>query len=135
MELGKEGFNIFIIDKSERHTAATKKEIEKLGVRFDSLIYDFGMLGDAEEAEKLRLEFTPGITNNIWIDGDLEYILSTSGRSWTLLWRARMSQYSSTMWASSNTWNLLTLQQKQYLGRVRSIRELTFTLHLRQNYF
>ena len=118
MDLGKEGFNIFIIDKSERHTAATKKEIEKLGVRFDSLIYDFGMLGDAEEAEKLRLEFTPGITNNIWIDGDLEYILSTSGRSWTLLWRARMSQYSSTMWASSNTWNLLTLQQKQYLGRV-----------------
>ena len=72
MELGKEGFNIFIIDKSERHTAATKKEIEKLGVKFDSLIYDFGMLGDAEEAEKLRLEFTPGISNNICNNGDLE---------------------------------------------------------------
>ena len=72
MELGKEGFNVFVIDKSERHTAATKKEIEKLGVKFDSLIYDFGMLGDAEEAEKLRLEFTPGIANTVCNNGDLE---------------------------------------------------------------
>ena len=55
-ELAKEGFNIFIIDKSESDTANAKREIEKLGVKCVSLIYDFGMLGDSQEAEKLRLE-------------------------------------------------------------------------------
>ena len=56
MELAKEGFNIFIIDKSESDTANTKREIERLGVKCASLIYDFGTLGDSHEAEKLRLE-------------------------------------------------------------------------------
>ena len=55
-ELAKEGFNIFIIDKSESDTANAKREIERLGVKCASLIYDFGMLGDSQEAEKLRLE-------------------------------------------------------------------------------
>ena len=40
----------------ESDTANTKREIERLGVKCASLIYDFGMLGDLQEAEKLRLE-------------------------------------------------------------------------------
>ena len=51
LELAKEGFSIFFIDKDEPYSIATKKELEKLGVRCEYLIYDFGHLGGSDEAK------------------------------------------------------------------------------------
>jgi len=51
LELAKEGFSIFFIDKDEPYSIATKKELEKLGVRCEYLIYDFGHLGTSDEAK------------------------------------------------------------------------------------
>ena len=51
LELAKEGFSIFFIDKDEPYSIATKKELEKLGVRCEYLIYDFGHLGSSDEAK------------------------------------------------------------------------------------
>ena len=49
--MAKEGFSIFFIDKDEPYSIATKKELEKLGVRCEYLIYDFGHLGSSDEAK------------------------------------------------------------------------------------
>jgi len=54
MELAKEGFSIFIIDKDEAESVRTKKEIEAKGVSCSFLTYDFGVLGSAPEAESLK---------------------------------------------------------------------------------
>ena len=51
LELAKEGFSIFFIDKDEPYSIATKKELDKLGVRCEYLIYDFGHLGSSDEAK------------------------------------------------------------------------------------
>ena len=53
MELAKEGFSIFIIDKEEAESVRIKKEIEAKGVNCSFLTYDFGVLGSASEAESL----------------------------------------------------------------------------------
>jgi len=49
--LAKEGFSIFFIDKDEPCSIATKKEIENLGVHCEYIIYDFGHLGNSDEAK------------------------------------------------------------------------------------
>ena len=54
MELAKEGFSIFIIDKEEAESVRIKKEIEAKGVNCSFLTYDFGVLGSASEAESLK---------------------------------------------------------------------------------
>ena len=53
-ELAKEGFNIFIIDKNEGDTADAERELQKLGAKCGHIIYDFGILGDSQEAENFR---------------------------------------------------------------------------------
>lgn len=52
--MAKEGFNIFIIDKEENDTLTTQKELERMGVRCNYLIFDFGHLGNVQEAENLK---------------------------------------------------------------------------------
>ena len=54
MELAKDGFNIFFIDKHEEDSIATKKELQRLGVQCDFIIYDFGVLGSSNEADNLK---------------------------------------------------------------------------------
>ena len=54
LELAKDGFNIFFIDKHEDDSIATKKELQHLGVQCDFIIYDFGVLGCSNEANKLK---------------------------------------------------------------------------------
>ena len=43
-----------IIDKNEDDTADAKRGIEKFGAKCAHFTYDFGILGDSQEAEKLR---------------------------------------------------------------------------------
>ena len=51
MELAREGFSIYIVDKNKDECVATAREIERLGgVSCDFMVYDFGRLGSAEEA-------------------------------------------------------------------------------------
>ena len=54
LELAKDGFNIFFIDKHEEDSIATKKELQQLGVQCDYIIYDFGVLGCSSEADNLK---------------------------------------------------------------------------------
>jgi len=54
LELAKDGFNIFFIDKHEEDSIATKKELQRLGVQCDFIIYDFGVLGSSNEADNLK---------------------------------------------------------------------------------
>ena len=54
MELAKDGFNIFFIDNHEDDSIATKKELQRLGVQCDFIIYDFGVLGCSDEANNLK---------------------------------------------------------------------------------
>jgi len=54
LELAKDGFNIFFIDKDENDSVKTKNEVQKLGVKCDYIIYDFGTLGSSSEAENLK---------------------------------------------------------------------------------
>ena len=54
LELAKDGFNIFFIDKHEDDSITTKKELQHLGVQCDFIIYDFGVLGCSNEANKLK---------------------------------------------------------------------------------
>lgn len=53
LELAREGFSIFFIDKDEAESIATKNEIQRLGVNCSYLIYDFGALGNVSEGENL----------------------------------------------------------------------------------
>ena len=54
MELAKEGFNIFFIDNHEYDSIVAKKELQSLGVKCEYIIYDFGVLGCTNEANKLK---------------------------------------------------------------------------------
>lgn len=54
LELAREGFSIFIIDKDESESVRTKKDVEALGVNCSYLIYDFGSLGSASEADNFK---------------------------------------------------------------------------------
>jgi len=54
LELAKEGFNIFFIDKHEADSNETKKDLQRLGVQCDYIIYDFGQLGSSSEADNLK---------------------------------------------------------------------------------
>jgi len=52
LELAREGFSIYIVDKNKDDCVSTAREIERLGgVSCDFMVYDFGRLGIAEEAE------------------------------------------------------------------------------------
>ena len=52
MELAREGFSIYIVDNNKDECVNTAREIERLGgVSCDFMVYDFGKLGSAEEAE------------------------------------------------------------------------------------
>ena len=52
LELAREGFSIYIVDKNKDDCVSTAREIERLGgVSCDFMVYDFGKLGSAEEAE------------------------------------------------------------------------------------
>ena len=52
LELAREGFSIYIVDKNKDDCVSTAREIERLGgVSCDFMVYDFGRLGSAEEAE------------------------------------------------------------------------------------
>ena len=54
MELAKEGFNIFFIDNHDYDSIVTKKELQNLGVQCEYMVYDFGVLGCSNEANKLK---------------------------------------------------------------------------------
>ena len=52
LELAREGFSIYIVDNNKDECVNTAREIERLGgVSCDFMVYDFGKLGSAEEAE------------------------------------------------------------------------------------
>lgn len=51
LELAREGFNIFIVDKNRNDCQATEREIRQIGVSAGHIIYDFGGLGNQQEAE------------------------------------------------------------------------------------
>ena len=45
MELAREGFSIYIVDKNKDDCVSTAREIERLGgVSCDFMVYDFGRL-------------------------------------------------------------------------------------------
>ena len=51
LELAKEGFSIYIIDKNRGDCQTSQKEIQKLGVACEYMVYDFGILGNVQEAQ------------------------------------------------------------------------------------
>jgi len=51
LELAKEGFGIYIIDKNKSDCQSTQKEIQRLGVSCEYMVYDFGILGNVQEAQ------------------------------------------------------------------------------------
>ena len=51
MELAKEGLSIYIVDKNKGDCITTQRDIKKLGVACDFMVYDFGVLGNPQEAE------------------------------------------------------------------------------------
>ena len=56
LELAAEGFSIYIIDKNKGDCISAQREIKQLGVACDFMVYDFGVLGNAQEAEKFSAD-------------------------------------------------------------------------------
>ena len=56
LELAAEGFSIYIVDKNKGDCISAQREIKQLGVSCDFMVYDFGVLGNAQEAEKFSAD-------------------------------------------------------------------------------
>jgi len=61
LELAAEGFSIYIVDKNKGDCISAQREIKQLGVACDFMVYDFGVLGNAQEAEKFSADLKSGL--------------------------------------------------------------------------
>jgi len=61
MELAKEGFSVYIIDKNQKDCQSTQYDIRRMGVDCEFMVYDFAALGSVEEAETFTSNLKKGM--------------------------------------------------------------------------